>query len=216
MKILQILCCLCLCFNAAAQKSKTVTVTTPESTEERLTGLRTGLFLDSGLHPGLKFGKSYILKEKEKSRKHLFKFKQNKHGNKVKTVQYLLDGNAGFYNHPNNHFGTFVGVGLTRFRLRERTGITYGFSFELSYLRRFYNNKTYELTDNGTIRRVPLAGTNNVVFALSPSFGKIMGTKKGKEGWHLYFKPSLQILTYNHSFVPNATLEIGVTVNMTK
>ena len=128
----------------------------------------------------------------------------------------MLDGNAGFYNHPNNHLGTFVGLGLTRFRFKKRTGITYGFSFEFSYLRKFYNHKTYELSDDGTIKRVPLAGTNNVVFALSPSFGKIMGTKKGKKGWHLYLKPSLQFLTFNHSFAPNATLEIGVSANMTK
>lgn len=209
--IFQILCCCFLCINITAQEFKNNVETKPSN---KLTGLRTGIYLENGLHPGLKLGTSYILKEKVKPRKHTFKFRQNKYGDKHKQIQYLADGNIGFYNHPNNHRGAFIGVGVTRLRTKTRKMKTLGWSFEVNYLRRFYKLETYELNEDGTTELIKGAGSNSLMFALSPSWGKVFGTKNGGEGWHLYVKPSLQMLKYNHAFFPNAALEIGINLNI--
>jgi len=191
-----------------------------EKEGKKFTGLRAGFYTDNAVHPGLKFGTSYLLKEKEKERKRRLKFVQNKRGNKVKQIQYLADGNVGFYNHPNNHTGVFLGIGLTRHRVKvrkKRKGQkikTLGWSLEANYLHRFYNIKTYELDENGAIQTVPLAGSNSLMFAISPAFGRIYGIQNGGKGYEIFIKPSLQMLKYNHAFFPNASLEVGINLNI--
>lgn len=206
---------LILCFILAFQVKAQAQKTDNSLTSKGFTGLRIGMYVDNGVHPGLKFGTSYLYKEKIKVRKHRLKFLQKKRGDKTKIIHYMLDANAGFYNHPNNHLGTFVGIGYTRLRTKPRKMKTLGWSYEVNYLRRFYNIKTYELDESGNVNTVKGAGRNSLMFAIAPSFGKVLGTKKGGEGWHLYIKPALQVLKYNHSFFPNAALEIGGTFKLT-
>jgi len=207
-------------FSTALLAQKTIT-RIDITDKKKITGLRAGFFLDNGIHPGLKFGTSYLFGEKEKSKPRRLKYFQKKYGNKIKHLQYFADGNIGFYNHPNHHTGLFLGIGMTRQRTKTRITRkdkeklkTRSWSLEVNYLRRFYNIETLELDENGTIQSVPNAGSNSLMFAISPAFGRIYGTKNGGKGFHLYLKPSLQILKYNHAFFPNAALEIGVNLNI--
>lgn len=189
----------------------------------KFTGLRAGLFLDNGLHPGLKLGTSYFLKEKVKSKKRRSEKSQEKYGNKTKQIKYLADGHIGFYNHPNNHTGVFLGFGFSRFRTKKRINRrgkerirTFGWSFEVNYLRRFYNIETFKLGENGEVQKVHGAGNNSLMFVISPILGKTYGIKNGGDGFYIYVKPSLQVLKYNHTFVPNAAIELGVDLNLFK
>lgn len=174
------------------------------------------MFADNGVHPGLILGTSFVLKEKEKSRKYLFKSLQKKKLNQLKIIQYLIDGDIGFYNHPNNHLGIFVGLGLSRMQTYTTKMRTMGLSLKLNYLRRFYNIPTLQLNENGTITKIKGAGTNSFVVAIAPSFGKIVGFNKGKRKWHFYIKPNFQIIKYDFGFFPNAAIEIGATANFIK
>lgn len=190
---------------------------TETETSKKINALSVGLYLDNGLHPGLKFGASHLLTTKFKSKKHRLNFRQKRYDNKVKEIKFLLDGNLGFYNHPNNHFGSFAGLGFTRMRMNDQNKKdevrTFAWSFGVNYLRRFYNIETYELDSNGGIESVPFAGTNSVMFYVTPSFGKNYQLKSGKT-WRFFIAPSLQFLKYNHAFFPNASLEVGATLNL--
>ncbi len=216
-KITQLLCfCLLLVGSTFAQESEKKMLTGSnidlvESTKG-LRGIDVGLFLENGLHPGLNFGASYLIKERIISKSRRSDSRQEKLGNRTKVIQHLVEGNLGFYNHPNNHFGTFIGIGFTRLRIKTRKMKTFGWSFDMGYLRRIYNIKTYELNEDGTIETIGGAGNNSLMFAIAPTFGKIYGTKKGGNGWHLYFKPNLLIQKYNHTFAPNIAIEIGTTL----
>lgn len=209
---------LILCAELQSQKN-TERLATED--KKKITALRAGIYLDNGVHPGLKIGTSYLLGEKEKSKPRKLKYFQKKRGNSLKNIQYLADGNLGFYQHPNNHAGVFLGIGFTRQRNKTRLTRngkekqrTIAWSLETNYLRRFYNIETFELNDNGEIQKVGAAGTNSLMFAISPSFGRYYDMKKGAKGFHLFIKPSLQLLKYNHAFFPNASLEIGVNLNI--
>ena len=175
--------------------------------------IHTGLFADNLLHPGLKFGTSYLFSEKVKTKKRRFKFSQNKYGDKVKMIKYTGDAQLGFYSSPNSHLGVIMGVGITRLRTKPRKLKTFGWSFEVNYLRRMYNIETYELDQNGNAKPVNGAGGNSLMFALSPSYGRILNEKNGLR---IYFEPSLQVQKYNHSFVPNVSFELGTTLNLKK
>ncbi|MEO1714030.1 MAG: hypothetical protein AAFU60_11925, partial [Bacteroidota bacterium] len=133
-----------------------------------------------------------------------------------KIIEYLLDGQVGGYNHPNNHVGVFAGLGFTRMRTNTSTWRTLGLSLEANYLRRSYSIPTVELSNQGGVLTVDGAGTNGLMFALAPSFGKLLGVRKGVRVWHIYAKPSLQFLQYDFGWFPNAALELGMSVQLQK
>lgn len=209
-KILLTFGCLVVTLNLLAQESEEKNPTI-NSRSSGLMAIQVSPVFENLLHPGLRVGTNYLIKDRVKTKKRLFKSRQEKLGSKSKNIQYLADGHLGLYNHPNNHTGVYLGVGFTRLRITNRKNITLGWSFELSYLRRFYNLKTFELTENGSIKQVRAAGTNNVMLTIAPSIGKIYSSKKKEEAWGLYFKPSLLIQSYIHTFVANPLLEIGTT-----
>lgn len=187
---------------------------TAQKTSKGLTGVRAGIYADNGLSPGLKLGTSYLLNEKTKSRKYLIKPKARKRKNQFKKIQYLLDGNIGFYNHFSNHIGMFAGIGFTKMKIKTEKKQTFAWSLEINYLRKFYNLETFELNEQGEVEQIKGAGTNNLMFAIAPSWGRVLGTKNGGEGLHLYFKPSFQMVEYNHAFFLNTALELGVNLNI--
>ncbi len=188
-----------------------------EQEQERFLNYFTfGSYFDNGLHPGVKIGLSHVLGSKIKSRQYRFKSRGSAYGPKTKSIKYLLDGNVGMYTHPNNHIGTFVGFGFTRLRTEQRKLRTLAWSFGVNYLRRFYNIETYTVSENGKIEKVSFAGTNSLMFNLTPSFGKEVASKNDGQSWRWYIAPSLQFLKYNHSFFPNASLEIGATINLNR
>jgi len=186
------------------------------SNASRLTGIRISFLAENGIHPGLKVGTSYILGEKERARKFLLKASKKKKGNQLKIIQYLADLHMGFYQHPNNHTGMVAGIGATRMRTHTTRMRTFGLSLEINYLRRFYNIPTLEIDENGQVREIPGAGSNSLMFAFAPSFGKLYGEGPQKREWHLFVKPSFQLLRYDFAFFPNAALEIGLNLALSK
>lgn len=206
---------LCLfCTLDTQAQSSSLRLGNQHSLKDRFTGIRAGLFADNGVHPGLKLGSSYLLGEKARNKKYLFNPSRRKNEIHMMLIQYLADGHVGFYNHPNNHTGVFVGVGFTRMKTHVTKLRTFGLSFEANYLRRIYNIPTLELDGNGGILEIGGAGTNSVQFTLAPSFGKLFRVGPGQRYLHLYLKPHLQWLQYDFRFFPNASLEIGAQMNL--
>ena len=99
---------------------------------------------------------------------------------------------------------------------RKKKYFVTGYSFEVGYLRRFLKFDTFELDDNGDIKKVKGTGSNSLVFSITPMIlGKEYRPKSGAR-MRLFFKPTLQILKYNHSFTVGAVGEIGLTLNLNK
>lgn len=177
-----------------------------ESTSEFDIPVRLGVFADNGVHPGLKIGTSFLLKENVRVRTY-----RAKSGNsRTISINYTGDAQAGFYNHPNNHLGLFIGVGVSRIRKNTKSLFSRAWSFEVNYLRRQYNIETVELDENGELSVVNGAGNHSLMLALSPSISRVFGTKNGGDGVEIYLKPSLQMVKYNHGFFPNAAIEFGI------
>lgn len=173
-----------------------------------------GYYGDNALHPGLKVGTYYTILSKEKSKNYRLNYRQNKYGNKRKLKELNMDLNLGFYSFSNNHLGVFTNTGLTYLRTKLRKGRQFGLSFEIGYLRRFNKLTTYELSNEGEISEVKFAGTNAIMFSLSPVFGKQF--KFNDKTLRYYVKPSVQLITYNEKLQPNASLELGMVFNLNK
>ena len=103
-------------------------------------------------------------------------------------------------------------MGVSYLRIKERKGRMFGFSFEVGYLRRMNKFKTYQLNSEGGIAQKKLAGSNGVVFSIAPVFGKEFTISN--KPVRFYTKPIIQVMTYNHGVVPNASLEVGMTFNI--
>ena len=173
-----------------------------------------GYYGENGIHPGLKIGTSYTFWSKEKIKTYRFKSRTEKYGSKNKLKELSLDFNLGGYSHPNNHSGYFSNIGITYLRTKTRKRRQLGVSFEIGYLRRFNKLTTYELDENGAIKKVNFAGNNALVIALSPIFAKEFEFRA--RHMRYFIKPSLQYLKYNEKFQPNATLEVGLVFNIAR
>jgi hypothetical protein len=169
-----------------------------------------GFYGENGIHPGIKIGTSYNFYSREKSKIYRLNSRQTKFGNKLKLKELFLDYNLGLYSFPNNHTGYFTNVGVTFLRTKLRKNFQLGLSFEMGYLRRANKFETYELTSDGQISEVGFAGNNAMVIALSPIFAKEFVNNKMR----IFGKPSFQFLTYTHTWQPNASLEIGLVLNI--
>lgn len=183
---------------------------TPASTSDGMP-LRISYFGDNFKNPGLRLGTSYILHKKVKLKTRKGRASANKKS-KTKVIHYKLDGNLGFYNQPNNHFGIPIGIGLTRHKNVNERKLSTGLSFEINYLRRFYNIDTYDIDENGNIEELGLAGNGGLAFTLAPLFERAFGPKD----LIVFIKPMIQFNKYNHAFAVNYAFEIGVTLNVFK
>lgn len=169
-----------------------------------------GVYGENGIHPGVKMGTFYTFRSKEKYKKHLFKGLQGKYGDKTKLKELSLDYNLGFYSHPNNHTGYFTNIGITYLRTKMRKNRQFGLSLEIGYLRRANKLETYTLNNEGLIERVGGAGNNGLVVGFSPIFAKEFKNNSTR----LFFKPTLQVQSLNHTWVPNAVMELGLVFNI--
>ncbi len=182
------------------------------SSDKRMLPLRVSYYGENGVHPGLRVGTSYLLHEKTKVKIYKRQAKQSKKGSKTKYIQYKLDANLGYYNHPNNHTGVLLGLGVTRHKNKNKKKVSFAWSFEVNYLRRFYNIETFEILEDGSINTINLAGNGGLMFALAPSIERRFGEK----GTLLFLKPAFQAVKYNHSNFLNAAVELGVSLNLSK
>lgn len=182
------------------------------SSSENTMPLRIAYYGDNGIHPGLRIGTSYPIHEKSKVRTYKGLAKQSKKGSKTKSIQYTLDANLGFYNHPNNHFGGLAGIGLTRRTNKNKKSMSTAWSLEVNYLHRFYNIKTFEIDEDGSIIEVGLAGNSGLMMALAPSIEQ----KLGNGGPTIFLKPAVQVTKYNHAYFLNSAIELGLSLNLFK
>ena len=168
-------------------------------------------FGESGVHPGLKVGVEYPLWQKDKYKKRFFKKREKKIGSKGKRKELYGAGNLAFYNHANNHSGLLLGGELGWRRTKLRKGQTLGASLGLGYLQRFYNIDTYQLGSGSTPDQLGLSGRSIVFTSLSVSMGRDLSIRKNiPMTWHI--KPTLLFqMPYNHTVVPTAALELGIT-----
>ena len=163
-------------------------------------------FGDNAIHPGLKLSGYYDFVNYEKSKARKFKKRQEKKGNRVKYKTYYGMASIGGYSHANNHNGWLVNIGGGYERVNARQGRLFGYSLNAGYLFRDYKFDTYTLSGN-EIENIGLAGSGGFVFSLAPHFGRDLSIKTSIP-LKVQFKPVLQVMQYNHGFIPNAALEL--------
>jgi len=174
--------------------------------------LRIAYYGENMVHPGLRVGTSYVLHRKVKVRTRIFKFLQDKRGSMTKVIQYKLDGNLGFYNHPNNHTGLLMGAAITRHKNKNESQFSTAWSLGINYLHRFYNIETFQIDANGTIDQIGLGGNGGLMLALAPSMERAFGEK----GHIVFVKPAIQLVKYNHTYFSNAIIEFGISLKLSK
>lgn len=174
--------------------------------------LYSSVYLENAFHPGLKVGSYITVWDKTKTRTFRGLKRQEKLGTQTKLKELNLNFNLGFYNHVNNHFGTFISSGTTFLRTKTRKMRQLGVSLDLGYLRRFYKFETVQLSEDGNIESIPNAG-NNAFFI---DFGLIIGREFQTDQFSFrpFIKPTLQLQHYSYTVVPNAILEIGTVFNI--
>jgi len=171
-----------------------------------------GYFGDNGIHPGIKLGGYYDFTSFEKSKKRKLKRVQDKKGNRKKYKSYYGFASLGVYSHANNHNGWFSNFGSGYESVNSRQGNLFGYSLSLGYLFRDYKFKTYEVV-NGELSVIGAAGSGGVVFSLAPHIGRDLRIKT-KIPLRVQLKPVIQLIQYNHGFVPNAALELEFIYNL--
>jgi hypothetical protein len=143
------------------------------------------------------------------------KTKRGKEKTKVKTREFLLRGDLGFYWDPGSHVGLFTTYGIGY----RKTG-TKGFQFNLGanplgYYRSFLP-ETYEVNDNGDVEKVFLPGRSYY----APSFTLGLGKKMKPDGflgntfsaWYLNLNTIL-LYKYNANSLPLVFVEFGFMFN---
>ena len=166
-------------------------------------------FGENGIHPGLKIGIEYPLVNRKKERERFFIKRQEKFGSKVRFRQLFLSGSIGTYFHPNNHLGLFVGTELGTRKIKDKHGNFIEFNLGVGYLRRFYTLDTFSLDANESLQQIGAAGNGSFMISIAPAFGRDLSIKKGK-ALRWFIKPGLQFSRYNHRFLPNGFLELGL------
>jgi hypothetical protein len=75
------------------------------------------------------------------------------------------------YIHSKNHVGLHFKPQLTYYHLFDKS-FEVGLKAEMGYMRRFYPGETFEVSDNGEIKKLWLAGQNAFIFGTYISFGQ--------------------------------------------
>jgi hypothetical protein len=88
--------------------------------------------------------------------------------NKRKDV--FITGNIGGYFQKRNNIGILIGSELG-YRKTRKKGFKYEFLFGLDYLHTFLQGDTYEVGEDGDVKRVKLAGQSNLMIPFSVGFG---------------------------------------------
>lgn len=167
---------------------------------------------DLSIHPGFRLAGYYNFKSFEKSKNRILSKRQDKKGTKVKNKLYYGIISAGVYSHANNHNGWSGNIGVGYERVKARNGNLFGYSLTTGYLFRDYKFDTYTLEENN-IEKISLAGSGGVVFSIAPHFGRDLSIKTSIP-LKLVLKPIIQVMKYNHSFAPNAALELEFIYNL--
>jgi len=166
---------------------------------------------ETGWYPGLKIGAEYIILEKQKEK---IKTKKKKgEFTKTKTNQFIITGNLGYYWQPHN-YGSFFTNAAILYRHTTNKGFQYNFGISPLGMNTFFFNETYEVSDEGEVKKVFLPAR----FFYAPSI--IMGLghtmkKKRLSAWYLNLHIT-GLLPYNNAVNILAALEFGFRFNIKK
>ena len=121
----------------------------------------------------------------------------------------FINGNIGGYFHKQNNVGVFI-VGELGYRKTRKKGFKYEFILGLGYLHTFLQGDTYEVNDNGDIKRVRLAGQSNLMIPISIGLGYDFNYNY-KKPISMSIKPGLFIqYPYNIAVAVRPTIDFGI------
>ena len=166
---------------------------------------------ETGWYPGIKIGAEYILLEKQKEK---IKTKKKKGKfTKTKTNQFIITANLGYYWQPHN-YGSFFTNSAILYRHTTNKGFQYNFGLSPLGVNAFFFNETYEVSDDGDVKKVFLPTR----FFYAPSI--IMGLghtmkKKRLSAWYLNLH-IISLMPYNNAVNALAVLEFGFRFNIKK
>ena len=161
-------------------------------------------------YPGVKIGAEYILFEKKKE-----KLKHNKKkGNftKIKTNQFILTGNLGYYWQPHNYGSLFINSAIL-YRRTAHKGFQYNFGISPLGLNTFFFNETYKVSDDGEVEKAFLSARAFYAPSLIMGIGHTM--KKNVSAWYLNLHLT-GLLPYNNAVNFLVALEFGLRFNIKK
>ena len=159
------------------------------------------------IYPGLKFGAEYIFHSHTKTKTE-HKAKGDKH--KLKTHQWVIMGNVGFFWHPRNYTAFFTDFGV----LYRHTG-TRGFFWHMGLspagVMGTFLNETYEVSPDGDVTKPSLPSR----WYYSPDFLAGIGhtMKNGRSAWFMNLRFD-GMIRYNTAFNTLVSLEFGFKFSM--
>lgn len=171
--------------------------------DEKNFSLHWSYFGETITHPGTKIGVDYPLRTTKIS-------KLKKSGKTFdKQKQIIVGGNLGVFYQRRYNTSLFLNAEVGYRRIKKK-GSKLDFLFGVGYLKSFLNEDTYEVSDNGEVNRVRLAGQSSFLSSISVSFGKDFGFT-GSSPWGYHIKPSLYFqMPYGQVKLPHFVLECGV------
>ncbi len=163
-------------------------------------------------YPGLKIGAEYIWYSKT----HAGQVTKEKGSvNKLKTNQWLVGGNLGFFWHPHNYTLLYTGYGLL-FRHTNTKKFYWNAGGSPLGLGVTFYNETFEVTDESNVQEVSQATrwyyTPDLVFGIG-HFPKKEGTFIN--GWFLNLRIQ-GLVRYNAGIMPLTSIEFGFKFNRKK
>lgn len=128
-----------------------------------------------------------------------------------KFPRHLFQGglNLSYYSHRKSHYAISF-TPNANYQFLFNNGMLLRFNAGLGYLRQFNYGKTYEVTNNNTVKEVKWAGRNKFITTYSLGFGQnLMLRRNIPLGWHF----DLGMFTEgpsNTGFIPHLFLKVGV------
>lgn len=118
------------------------------------------------------------------------------------------------YRHPQNHVGIIVMPELG-YKRQNSKGAFFDTGISLGLFRSFLEGKTYEVTNEGMLKQVHLAGRTAFMPSVFLGFGKDLSISRSVPiSWFVRFHVLKQI-PYNHSSLTRIALEAGVSRPLT-
>jgi hypothetical protein len=194
-----------LFYHNQIQAQETLTEKTAnQSTYAPTTGFR-GEFLGSIIYPGLKLGveRPYKYTQIDKFRK-----------NKIKTLykERYLSYSLGMYYHNNYHTNIFSQTEWLARRQKSK-GFYYESSLGLGLSRTFVDGRTFSVSDDGEVEKIPMSGNWYALASLGGGIGYNAYLTKQKP-YSVYLKfHFLFMFPYNAFITPRPTLGLGFNYN---
>lgn len=159
-------------------------------------------------HYGFKVGLEYPIISK-------VKVSENWRGkSKFRETQFFTTGNIGLYRHPKNLYGSFINseLGLRRCTRRFHIETFAG----VGYLRTFRDGPTYEITADGKVQQIYLAGDNRFSPTFAIGVGKGFLKKQDKAmAFHIRYIRYFEIPYYS-KYLKRTAIELGITYRLRK